>query len=67
MARRGQHKARDPASFLNLFEHKLRQQRKLSPQEVSAVVAFLSMNVDELAELRGSEQARGVLILLRAS
>ena len=49
-ARRGPRVA-DPTNFLTLFEHKIRDQAKLSESETNAIVAFLSLNVAEFKKL----------------
>ena len=41
----------DPTNFLTLFEHKIRDQTKLSDSETNAIVAFLSLNVAEFKKL----------------
>lgn len=41
----------DPTNFLTLFEHKIRDQAKLSESETNAIVAFLSLNVAEFKKL----------------
>ena len=41
----------DPTNFLTLFEHKIRDQTKLSDAETNAIVAFLSLNVTEFKKL----------------
>ena len=41
----------DPTNFLTLFEHKIRDQTKLSESETNAIVAFLSLNVAEFKKL----------------
>jgi len=41
----------DPTNFLTLFEHKIREHTKLSSAEVSAITAFLSLNVAEFKKL----------------
>mmetsp|Transcript_44265 Transcript_44265/g.71035 ORF Transcript_44265/g.71035 Transcript_44265/m.71035 type:complete len:721 (-) Transcript_44265:233-2395(-) len=41
----------DPTNFLTLFEHKIRDQTKLSDAEINAIVAFLSLNVAEFKKL----------------
>lgn len=41
----------DPTNFLTLFEHKIRDQTKLSEAETNAICAFLSLNVTEFKKL----------------
>ena len=41
----------DPTNFLTLFEHKIREQEKLSEAETAAITAFLSLNVSEFKKL----------------
>ena len=41
----------DPTKFMSLFEHKIHEEEKLSKNEVSAIVAFLSSNVPEFKQL----------------
>jgi hypothetical protein len=41
----------DPTNFLTLFEHKIRDQTKLSDAETSAIMAYLSLNVAEFKKL----------------
>ena len=51
----------DPTNFLTLFEHKIREQEKLSEAETAAITAFLSLNVSEFkarAIRWGLEKAR---------
>jgi metal transporter CNNM len=50
---RGSARRPNPTNFMKLFEHKHFEgyERKLSPSEVNAVVAFLSVNVPEFKEI----------------
>ncbi|KAK9793438.1 hypothetical protein WJX73_001824 [Symbiochloris irregularis] len=41
----------DVATFMMMFEHKLRHQQVLSESEIAAVAAFLSLNVPEFSHL----------------
>jgi metal transporter CNNM len=41
----------DPTKFMSLFEHKIHEEGKLSKNEVSAILAFLSSNVPEFKKL----------------
>ena len=48
---RGGSQRPDPTNFLTLFEHKIRNQTKLSDAETAAIIAFLSLNVPEFKKL----------------
>ena len=48
--RGGSHRP-DSTNFLTLFEHKIRNQTKLSDAETAAIIAFLSLNVPEFKKL----------------
>lgn len=49
--RAGPYRRPDPTNFLTLFEHKIRDQTKLSDAETNAITAFLSLNVPEFKKL----------------
>lgn len=50
---RGSARRPNPTNFMKLFEHKHFEgyERKLSPSEINAIVAFLSANVSEFKEI----------------
>ena len=48
---RGASSRSDPTNFLTLFEHKIRDQSKLSEAETAAITAFLSLNVPEFKKM----------------
>lgn len=50
---RGSARRPNPTNFMKLFEHKHFEgyERKLSPSEINAIVAFLSVNVPEFKEI----------------
>lgn len=48
---RGASSRSDPTNFLTLFEHKIRDQTKLSEAETAAITAFLSLNVPEFKKM----------------
>jgi metal transporter CNNM len=48
---RGASSRSDPTNFLTLFEHRIRDQTKLSEAETAAITAFLSLNVPEFKKM----------------
>lgn len=56
--RRGAHANRaDISQYMSVFSHKAREQSKLSPQEVDAVAAYLSVAVSEFKPFQRHEAA----------
>lgn len=54
--RRGAHANRaDISKYLSVFSHKIREQNRLSPQEVDAIAAFLSVTISEFKPFQRHE------------
>lgn len=44
-----------PSQYLSLFSHKIREQTRLTPQEIQAIAAYVASAIPEFKHFKGSE------------